>query len=61
MQGRKILRHNTFEAQPGQKIGLVGPTGAGKSTIMNILTRYYDLDSGAIEIDGVNIAELHPG
>ena len=57
VQGRKILRHNTFEAQPGQKIGLVGPTGAGKSTIMNILTRYYDIDSGAIEIDGVNIAD----
>ncbi|MBK8048112.1 MAG: ABC transporter ATP-binding protein [Anaerolineales bacterium] len=56
--GRKILRNNTFEAKPGQKIGLVGPTGAGKSTIMNILTRYYDLDSGAIEIDGVNITDL---
>ena len=57
VQGRKVLRHNTFTAQPGQKIGLVGPTGAGKSTIMNILTRYYDLDSGAIELDGVNIAD----
>lgn len=55
--GRKVLRHNTFEARPGAKIGLVGPTGAGKSTIMNILTRYYDLDSGAIEIDGANIAD----
>jgi ABC-type multidrug transport system fused ATPase/permease subunit len=55
--GRKILRHNTFVAQPGQKIGLVGPTGAGKSTIMNILTRYYDIDSGIIELDGVNIAD----
>jgi ABC-type multidrug transport system fused ATPase/permease subunit len=55
--GRKILRHNTFEARPGQKIGLVGPTGAGKSTIMNILTRYYDIDSGTIELDGVNITD----
>jgi ABC-type multidrug transport system fused ATPase/permease subunit len=55
--GRKILRHNTFEARPGQKIGLVGPTGAGKSTIMNILTRYYDIDSGTIELDGVNIGD----
>ena len=55
--GRKILRHNSFVVQPGQKIGLVGPTGAGKSTIMNILTRYYDIDSGIIELDGVNITD----
>jgi ATP-binding cassette subfamily B protein len=56
--GRKILRHNTFVAQPGQMIGICGPTGAGKSTIMNILTRYYDIDSGAIVIDGQNLATL---
>lgn len=55
VKGRKILKHNTFEAKPGEKIGLCGPTGAGKSTIINILTRYYDIDSGAIEIDGQNI------
>lgn len=58
VKGRKILRGNSFEAQPGQKIGLCGPTGAGKSTIMNILTRYYDVDSGTITIDGQNIAGL---
>jgi len=56
--GRKILRHNTFEAAPGEKIGICGPTGAGKSTIINILTRYYDLDSGAILIDGQDISKL---
>ncbi len=53
--GRKILKHNSFEAQAGQKIGLCGPTGAGKSTIINLLTRYYDIDAGEISIDGQNI------
>ena len=56
--GRKILRHNTFEAKPGQKIGICGPTGAGKSTIINILTRYYDVDSGQITIDGQPLEKL---
>lgn len=56
--GRKILKHNTFEAKPGQKIGICGPTGAGKSTIINILTRYYDIDSGMILIDGQDISKL---
>lgn len=50
--GRQILYDNTFTAQPGQKIGICGPTGAGKSTIINILTRYYDVDAGEIVIDG---------
>jgi len=53
--GRKILRDNHFQAKPGQYFGLCGPTGAGKSTIINILTRYYDLDSGEIRIDGTGI------
>ena len=56
--GRKILKHNTFAALPGQKIGICGPTGAGKSTIINILTRYYDIDQGAILIDDQNISQL---
>jgi ATP-binding cassette subfamily B protein len=56
--GRKILRHNSFEAKPGQKIGICGPTGAGKSTIINILTRYYDLDSGRIIIDDQPLEKL---
>ncbi|MBP1928170.1 ATP-binding cassette subfamily B protein [Methanolinea mesophila] len=53
--GRQVLKKNTFEALPGQMIGLCGPTGAGKSTIINILTRYYDIDSGKIEIDGQDL------
>ncbi|MCB0163810.1 MAG: ABC transporter ATP-binding protein [Anaerolineae bacterium] len=58
---RKILKHNTFEAKPGEMIGICGPTGAGKSTIINILTRYYDIDSGAILIDGQNLQSLTQG
>jgi ATP-binding cassette subfamily B protein len=56
--GRKILKHNTFEARPGQKIGLCGPTGAGKSTMINLITRYYDVDSGNILIDGYSIYDV---
>jgi ABC-type multidrug transport system fused ATPase/permease subunit len=56
--GRKILRHNTFEVQPGEAIGICGPTGAGKSTLINILTRYYDIDRGTILIDGQDLSRL---
>ena len=56
--GHKILKNNNFTAKPGQIIGLCGPTGAGKSTIMNILTRYYDLDSGEIRVDDSKIDEI---
>jgi ABC-type multidrug transport system fused ATPase/permease subunit len=56
--GRKILKHNTFEAKPGQKIGLCGPTGAGKSTLINLITRYYDVDSGDIRIDGRSLYDV---
>lgn len=53
-----ILTDVSFEAKAGQKIALVGPTGAGKTTIVNLLTRFYDIDSGSIFIDGMPIEEL---
>ena len=56
--GQKILRNNNFDVQPGESIGICGPTGAGKSTIINILTRYYDVDSGTILVDGQNLRQL---
>jgi len=56
--GRKILRQNTFNVLPGEAIGICGPTGAGKSTLINILTRYYDIDSGTILIDGQDLSKL---
>jgi len=49
----------TLEAKPGQAIALVGPTGAGKSTIINLLTRFYEFDSGSIIIDGQSIKNLN--
>jgi len=56
--GKRAMRDASFIATPGMKIGLCGPTGAGKSTIVNILTRYYDIDSGEILVDGINIADV---
>jgi ATP-binding cassette subfamily B protein len=50
--GRPIIKNMTLEALPGQTVALVGPTGAGKTTIINLLTRFYEIDSGAITIDG---------
>jgi ATP-binding cassette, subfamily B, bacterial len=56
--GRRILKDNTFRALPGQVFGLCGPTGAGKSTIINILTRYYDIENGSISVDRERIDEV---
>lgn len=57
-----VLRDITFRIDPGQTVGIVGPTGSGKSTIVSLLPRFRDTDSGAIQIDGVNICDyqLHP-
>lgn len=53
---RTVLADFSLSVLPGQKIGLVGRSGAGKSTLMKLLLRHYDLTSGAIEVDGQNIA-----
>lgn len=53
-----ILRGVTFEAKPGEKIALVGPTGAGKTTIVNLLTRFYEIHGGSVFIDGREIRDL---
>lgn len=56
--GQSVLKDISFQAKPGQKIALVGSTGAGKTTIMNLLPRFYDIRSGSILIDGVDIRNL---
>ena len=57
-KGIYVLKNFSFTAQKGQSIGLVGPTGAGKTTVVNLLCRFYDINSGAIKIDGVNINDV---
>jgi len=56
--GQQILFDNSFEAAPGQMIGLIGPTGAGKSTIINLIGRFYEIDDGEIRLDGTPIVGL---
>jgi ATP-binding cassette subfamily B multidrug efflux pump len=53
-----VLKQVSLHAEPGQTIALVGPTGAGKTTIVNLLTRFYDIDSGSIRIDGMDIRQM---
>ena len=53
-----LLSHISFRAEPGQKIALVGPTGCGKTTLINLLLRFYKIDSGAIYVDGHNTQKL---
>ena len=53
-----ILKNISMYAHPGQKIALVGSTGAGKTTITNLITRFYDINSGEITIDGININDI---
>jgi ATP-binding cassette subfamily B protein len=56
--GTPIIKHFSLEARAGQTIALVGPTGAGKTTIINLLTRFYEAQEGSIAIDGVDIRRL---
>ncbi len=56
--GQPVLKDVTLYAHPGQRIALVGSTGAGKTTITNMLTRFYDIDSGKITIDGIDLKDI---
>lgn len=58
---RQIIKGVSFDVRPGEMIGLVGPSGAGKTTITNLIVRFYEATGGRIQIDGVDISDLDTG
>lgn len=57
-EGKHILRDVSFEVQPGETLGIMGETGSGKSTIINLMSRFYDVDKGKICLDDVDIRDM---
>lgn len=57
--GEKILKDVSFHVQPGQTVGILGPTGAGKTTLMNLLCRFYDVSAGEVLVDGMNVRHMN--
>ena len=58
---KELIRGFNLEVQPGQRVAIVGPTGCGKTTVINLLMRFYDVDSGSIKVDGTDIREMTRG
>lgn len=58
LPGKQILEDVSIDVKPGQMVALVGPTGSGKTTVMNLMNRFYDVDNGAIKYDGIDIREF---
>ena len=56
--GKQVLHDFNLKVKAGQKVALVGSTGSGKTTVVNLLMRFYDIDNGSITIDGVNIKDI---
>lgn len=57
-EGKNVLENVSFKVNPGETVAFVGPTGAGKSTIVNLLSRFYDINDGKVTIDGINISDV---
>jgi ATP-binding cassette subfamily B protein len=57
--GVPVLKDVSFTAQPGQTVAIVGPTGAGKTTIINLIPRFYDVTGGAVRIDGIDVRDVN--
>ena len=57
-KSRELIKNLSISANPGQRVAIVGPTGCGKSTLINLLMRFYDPDSGVIKVDGENSADF---
>ncbi len=57
-RNQPVLRDISFDVQPGEMIGIVGRSGSGKTTMVNLLSRFYDVQEGAIEIDGIDVRQL---
>ena len=53
-----LIENMNLEVKPGQRVAIVGPTGCGKSTVINLLMRFYDVDSGSIQVDGNDVREI---
>ncbi len=58
VDGEPVLKNVSFEVRPGERIGIVGATGSGKTTIVSLLLRFYDVQEGRITVDGVNIRDI---
>jgi ATP-binding cassette subfamily B protein len=58
---RQVIQGVSFEVQPGEMVGLVGPSGGGKSTITNLLARFYDVTGGQVRVDGIDVRRLDTG
>ena len=61
VQEKKLIQNFNLQVKPGQRVAIVGPTGCGKTTVINLLMRFYDVNSGSIKVDGTDIRDITRG